>query len=155
MKTRASHAKPISYFFLRSLLRASWHKFCCKPPTHHLFLMITVRQTNIYNPPNDGVWFFKTMGFISQNGAYIWWVEQGLNRICSMLVQWLFNACSMVVTMRCLLRCLLRAWTRFVFFWNEEEILPGMSGMGVNGREWGKRLPAFLMKFLGQIKAIT
>ena len=24
-----------------------------------------------------------------------------------------------------------------------------------NGREWGKRLSAFLMKFLGQIKAIT
>ena len=23
-----------------------------------------------YNPQNDGVWFFKTMGFISQNDAY-------------------------------------------------------------------------------------
>ena len=26
-----------------------------------------------YNPQNDGVWFFKTMGFISQNDAYIFW----------------------------------------------------------------------------------
>ena len=49
--------------------------------------------------------------------------EQGLNGFCSMLVQWLFNACSMavqwlfngwrkVVTMRCVLRFLLRAWMR-------------------------------------------
>ena len=29
--------------------------------------------TGIYNPQNDGVWFFKTMGFISQNDAYIFW----------------------------------------------------------------------------------
>ena len=33
----------------------------------------------------------------------------GLNRVCSMFVQCLFNACSMVVTMRCVLRFLLRA----------------------------------------------
>ena len=29
--------------------------------------------TGIYNPQNDGVWFFKTMGFISQNDACIFW----------------------------------------------------------------------------------
>ena len=29
--------------------------------------------TGIYNPQNDGVGFFKTMGFISQNDAYIFW----------------------------------------------------------------------------------
>ena len=47
-------------------------------------------HAGICKPPNDGVWFFKTMGFISQNDAYIWWVWTGF-------VQWLFNDCSMIV----------------------------------------------------------
>ena len=102
--------------------------------THARYLHALQCTRGFVIPQNDGVWFFKTMGFISQNDAYIWWVwtefEQGLNRICSMIVQWLFNGWRMVVTMRCVLRFLLRAWMRFVFFWDEEEILHGMSGMG-------------------------
>ena len=65
-----------------------------------------------------------------------------------MIVQWLANGCHhalsppfSALSMNAI-RFLLRRGRDFA--WNEW-----------NGREWGTRLPAFLMKFLGQIKAIT
>ena len=145
-------------------------------------------SSNFYNPQNDGVWFFKTMGFISHIDAYIFWgvftplffalgsvsapgsesfVHSGsapdsalgfelallfvlgrrfcLNRVWTGFVQCLFNGCSMVVTMRRVLRFLLRAWMRtrllslfrlpwvFVFWWLRLEfiwvvVFPGRRG---------------------------
>ena len=75
-----------------------------------------------------------------------------------MVVQWLFNGCHhalwSLVSAESMnaIRFLLRRGRDFA--WNEWNGVNG-SGMGVNGREWGTRLSAFLMKFLGQIKAIT
>ena len=79
-----------------------------------------------------------------------------------MVVQWLFNGCHYALSPPLsapfsalsmnAIRFLLRRGRDFA--WNEWNGVNG-SGMGVNGREWGTRLPAFLMKFLGQIKAIT
>ena len=75
-----------------------------------------------------------------------------------MVVQWLFNGCHhalwSLVSAESMnaIRFLLKRGRDFA--WNEWNGVNG-SGMGVNGREWGKRLSAFLMKFLGQIKAIT
>ena len=77
---------------------------------------------------------------------------------CSMLVQWLFNACSMavqwlfngwrkVVSMRCILRFLLRAWMRtrllfmfhlpwvFVFWWLRIEFIWVVVFPGRRGKE--------------------
>ena len=79
-------------------------------------------------------------------GAFAWTgFEQALFNGCSMLVQCLFNGCSMVVTMRRVLRFLLRAWMRtrllslfrlpwvFVFWWLRLEfiwvvVFPGRRG---------------------------
>ena len=86
---------------------------------------------------------FWVGAFVRSESALL--LEQGFNRLCSMDVQCLFNGCSMVVTMRRVLRFLLRAWMRtrllflfrlpwvFVFWWLRLEfiwvvVFPGRRG---------------------------
>ena len=146
----------VEHVLRRALLR---YAQIAQLATHARYLHALQCTRGFVSPKRRGLVFQKDGFHFTKRRVYL----MGLNRVCSMVVQWLFNGCSMIVQWLAngchhalwslvsaesmnAIHFLLRRGRDFA--WNEWNGVNG-SGMGVNGSGTGNAPPCIFDEVFG------